>query len=135
MTSDVQSASVSAQSPPWRRKRFPACASATTAFSFSTSHDVTSGGSDFSFPSALASAAESSYATSCAYGLSFHESTVQTTGPTLYQRSLFTSSIAERMCRSANTRVLHRPRPHRDGQARWFHQECARGLRPRLVHA
>src|SRR6185437_3420733 len=61
----LQSAKLSAQSPPCSRKRRPSCASASACFSASTSHEVTSGGNPANCVVACASSAASSYCGCC----------------------------------------------------------------------
>src|SRR5689334_10841645 len=86
MIAGRQSPSVSAQSPPCRRNRFPSCASVTSAFSRSISHDVTSGGRLWSFSTTPATSSASSYRTACAAFFDFQESGDQVIRRRVYGR-------------------------------------------------
>src|SRR6185295_20159983 len=80
MASEVQSSKLSAQSPPWRRKRSPRAASASCVFSRSISHEVTSGGRLDSSRNTSASRAASGYTGCCSAGTACQEAGDQSAG-------------------------------------------------------
>src|SRR6185312_17516452 len=77
---EVQSAKLSAQSPPCNRKLRPSAASASLRLSSRTSHEVTSGGNSRNRASALVKASASGYTGCCTADLRCHESGAQSRG-------------------------------------------------------